>query len=132
MKEHELSWRWRARRGLTMRIEHTAGDKAFVDYSGNKLHLVDPQTGECIPVELFVGVLGASNYTYAEASMTQRGHDFIDSNVRELDDARAGAAAALRPSLDPPEPLAGPLGLPQLARAEPMWRALAAVLWDTR
>lgn len=51
------------------------------------------------------------------------------AEVRELDDARAGAAAALRPSVDPPEPLAGPLGLPQLARAEPMWRALTAVLW---
>lgn len=54
------------------------------------------------------------------------------AEVRELDDALAGAAAALRPSVDPPAPLAGPLGLPQLARAEPMWRALTAVLWDAR
>lgn len=87
---------WLKRRGLTMRIEHVASDKAFVDYSGNKLHLVDPRTGECTPVELFVGVLGASNYTYAEASMTQRGHDFIDSNARMLE-YFGGVPAALVP-----------------------------------
>lgn len=87
---------WLKRRELTMRIEHVAGDKAFVDYSGNKLHLVDPRTGECTPVELFVGVLGASNYTYAEASMTQRGHDFIDSNARMLE-YFGGVPAAMVP-----------------------------------
>src|SRR5690606_18575636 len=77
----ELYRAWLKRRGLTMRIEHAAGDKAFVDYSGNKLHIADRQTGECIAVELFVGVLGASNLTYAEASMTQRGHDVIASHA---------------------------------------------------
>ena len=46
-----------------MRHEHFAGDKAFVDYAGKKPHFVDPATGEVIEVELFVGVLGASNYT---------------------------------------------------------------------
>lgn len=92
----ELYRAWLKRRGLTMRIEHVAGDKAFVDYSGKRLHIVDRQTGECTPVELFVGVLGASNYTYAEASMTQRGHDFIASNTRMLE-YFGGVPAALVP-----------------------------------
>ena len=92
----ELYRAWLKTRGLTMRIEHKAGDKAFVDYSGNRLHIVDRQTGECIPVELFVGVLGASNYTFAEASMTQRGHDFIASNARMLE-YFGGVPAALVP-----------------------------------
>ncbi|MCY0993105.1 IS21 family transposase [Nannocystis sp. ILAH1] len=92
----ELYRAWLKRRGLTLRIDHVAGDKAFVDYSGNKLHIVDPNTGECIAVELFVGVLGASNLTYAEASMTQRGHDFIASNARMLE-YFGGVPAALVP-----------------------------------
>ena len=55
-----------------MRQVHKAGEKAFVDYSGKKPHLVDPKTGEVIEVELFVAVLGASNYTFAEATRTQQ------------------------------------------------------------
>ena len=88
--------RWVKRRGLTMKILHHAGDKCFIDYSGAKLHLTDPQTGERVAVELFVAVLGASNYTYAEASATQRGVDFIASNVRALE-FFGGAPAALVP-----------------------------------
>jgi transposase len=73
---------WLSRRGLTMRQEHIAGEKTFVDYAGKKPHVVDPHTGEVRDVELFVAVLGASNYTYAEATLTQRGPDFIQSHVR--------------------------------------------------
>ena len=75
---------WLKRRGQTMRQEHLAGEKLFVDYAGKKPSIVDPTTGEVIPVELFVTVLGASNYTYAEATLTQRGPDFIASHVRAL------------------------------------------------
>src|SRR2546429_144735 len=60
------------------------GEKAFVDYSGKKPHIVDPKTGECIDVELFVAALGASNYTYSEATLTQSGPDWIASHVRTL------------------------------------------------
>ena len=67
-----------------MRQEHFAGEKLFIDYAGKKPHIVDPKTGEVIDVELFVAVLGASNYTYAEATLTQRTPDFIASNVRAL------------------------------------------------
>lgn len=73
---------WLKKRGLTMRQEHRAGEKLFIDYSGKKPHIVDPKTGEVVEVELFVAVLGASNYTYAEATLTQRGPDFIASHQR--------------------------------------------------
>lgn len=87
---------WLKRRGLTMRQEHLAGEKLFVDYAGKKPRIVDPATGEAIEVELFVAVLGASNYTYAEATLTQRGPDFIASHVRALQ-AIGGVPAALVP-----------------------------------
>jgi transposase len=75
---------WLKRRGLTMRQEHFAGEKLFIDYAGKKPHIVDPKTGEVSDVELFVAVLGASNYTYAEATLTQRGPEFIASHIRAL------------------------------------------------
>lgn len=92
----ELYRAWLGRRGLTMKLEHRAGDKAFVDYSGVKLHIVDRSTGEVTPVEFFVGVLGASNFTFAEATMTQRSPDFIGSHVRMLE-CFGGVPAALVP-----------------------------------
>lgn len=55
-----------------MRQHHAAGDKVFVDYSGKKLAIVDPATGEVRTAELFVAVLGASSYTYAAASWSQK------------------------------------------------------------
>lgn len=66
----------------TMRQEHVAGDKVFVDYSGKKLGVVDAQTGVIREAEIFVGVLGASNFTFAEASWTQGVPDWIGSHVR--------------------------------------------------
>jgi transposase len=76
--------RWAANRRLTMRQQHRAGDKLFIDDSGKKPHLVNPETGELVDVELFVAVMGASNYTYAEVTATQRVADFVGSNVRTL------------------------------------------------
>ena len=66
----------------TMRQEHAAGDKVFVDYSGKKVPIVDRKTGEVREAELFVGVLGASSYTFAEATWTQTLPDWIGSHVR--------------------------------------------------
>lgn len=76
--------KWLAAHRLSMRQEHRAGEKLYIDYSGKKPHIVDRVTGERIEVELFVAVLGASNYTYAEATLTQRGAEFIASNARAL------------------------------------------------
>jgi len=68
-----------------MRQVHTAGEKTFVDYAGQRPALVDAATGEIVAVELFVAVLGASNYTYAEATLTQRSVDFIQSHTRTVE-----------------------------------------------
>src|SRR5258707_1021426 len=66
----------------TMRQDHPAGDKVFVDYSGKKIMIVDRATGVVREAEIFVAVLGASNYTYAEASWTQKLPDWIEAHVR--------------------------------------------------
>src|SRR5436309_5236520 len=73
---------WLARRRLSMRQVHRAGEKCFVDYAGQKPRLIDPTTGEVLAVELFVAALGASNYTYAEATLTQQVPDWIASHAR--------------------------------------------------
>jgi transposase len=87
---------WLGRQRLSMRQVHKAGDKLFVDYSGKKPEIVDPTTGAVRAVELFVAVLGASNYTYAEATETQRSTDFIASHGRALE-FLAGVPAAIVP-----------------------------------
>jgi transposase len=66
----------------TMRQTHVAGHKAFVDYSGKKVPIADPLTGEVRMAEIFVAVLGASNLTYAEATWTQTLPDWIGAHVR--------------------------------------------------
>jgi transposase len=68
-----------------MRQTHRAGEKAFVDYSGKKPRIFDRDTGAWIEVELFVMVLGASNYTYAEVTLTQTLPDFVGATVRGLE-----------------------------------------------
>ncbi len=87
---------WLGRQRLSMRQVHKAGDKLFVDYSGKKPEIVDSLTGVVRPVELFVAVRGASNYTYAEATETQRSADFIQSHGRTLE-YLAGVPAAVVP-----------------------------------
>lgn len=77
--------RWKKARALVMRQVHRAGEKLFVDYSGDGPEIVNPRTGEVIRCELFVAVLGASNYTYAEATLTQQSPDWIASNSRTLE-----------------------------------------------
>jgi transposase len=66
----------------TMRQQHVAGHKAFVDYSGKKVPISDPATGTVRMAEIFVAVLGASNLTYAEATWTQTLQDWIGAHVR--------------------------------------------------
>jgi transposase len=78
----EFYRRWCKRRGLSMRQVHRAGEKCFVDYAGTQPSIMDPATGEVTAVELFVAVLGASNYTYAEATRTQQVADWIASHQR--------------------------------------------------
>jgi transposase len=78
----ELYNAWADRLKVTMRQVHKAGEKCFVDYSGKRPSIVDAKTGARTEVELFVAVMGASNYTYVEATATQRSSDWIASHVR--------------------------------------------------
>jgi transposase len=71
--------RWSKKASPVMHINHKAGDKMYVDYAGKKLELVDEQSGEIKEVEFFVATLGASQYTYAEATPSQSKEDFIQS-----------------------------------------------------
>ncbi len=66
----------------TMRLVHKAGEKLFVDYAGQTIPVVRPQTDEVCQAQLFVAVLGASNYTYVEAQWQQDLPSWIGGHVR--------------------------------------------------
>ena len=78
----ELYRRWEGRLSPTMRQAHIAGAKMFVDYAGQTIEFMDGLTGEVHAAQLFVACLGASSYTYAEATMTQSLPDWTGSHVR--------------------------------------------------
>ena len=70
-------WTWCGKLDLVMRQVHRAGEKLFVDYAGMRASVTDPATGE-----VREAALGASNYTYAEATWTQGLEDWIGAHVR--------------------------------------------------
>ena len=76
---------WRGAQGLPMRQTHLAGEKVFVDYAGQTVSAVDPESGLVRRAFVFVGAMGASHFTYAEASWTQGLPDWVMSHVRMLD-----------------------------------------------
>ncbi len=76
--------KWRDRQKRSMRQQHRAGEKAFIDYAGPTVPVVDRHTGEIRNARVFVGVPGASSYTYAEATHTQSLPDWIGSHQRML------------------------------------------------
>jgi len=78
----ELYRAWEGRLLPTMRQTHVAGERLFVDYAGTTLDVIDASTGEAMPAQVFVAALGASNYTYAEATWTQGLADWIGSHTR--------------------------------------------------
>ena len=73
---------WKGRRDVTMRQNHPAGERIFVDWAGAKIPIHDPSTGEVRPASVFVAVLGASNYTYVEATASETVGDWIGAHVR--------------------------------------------------
>jgi len=99
----------------SMRQQHRAGEKLFVDYAGQTVPIVDPETGEAEQAQIFVAVLGASNYTYAEATWTQQLEDGCMSHKRTFefiggvpelvvpDNLKSGVSKACRyePDLNP-------------------------------
>ncbi len=84
----DLYGQWRKKLRLTMRQTHKAGEKLFVDYCDG-LSIVDRESGEKILTQLFVGVWGASNYTYAEASLRQDKESWLMAHVRALEYSQA-------------------------------------------
>jgi transposase len=85
---YEYSWfcqhfrAWQKDLDLVMRQEHKAGEKVFIDWAGDTIALIDATTGEMRPCYLFLGVLGASNYTYAEPTTTQDTAAFLGCHAR--------------------------------------------------
>jgi transposase len=75
---------WRQRLSVTLRQTHAPGEKLFVDYAGPTVPIIDGSTGEIRHAQVFVAVLGASNYTYIEATWSQQLPDWIGSHVRAL------------------------------------------------
>src|SRR5205823_11417486 len=75
---------WASKLDVVMRQTHRAGEKLFVDYAGQGIPVVNRHSGEVHEAVIFVAVLGASSYTYAEATWTQSLPDWIGSHVRTL------------------------------------------------
>ena len=111
----ELYQRWRSKQDVVLRQEHKAGEKLFVDYAGDTIPIHDPHGGPELQASLFVAVLGASNYTYAEATENQQLENWIGSHIRAFefmngiaellvpDNTRTGVSRACRyePDLNP-------------------------------
>ena len=87
---------WSNRVNPVMHMNHKAGDKMYVDYAGKTLSIIDQDTGEIKEVQFFVAILGASQYTYAEASMSQQKEDFVTS-VENAIQFFGGTPAAIVP-----------------------------------
>jgi transposase len=82
----ELYRGWASRVSVTMRQTHAGGDKLFVDYAGDTVPvIIDRLTGKTRPAQIFVAVMGASNFTYAEASWTQALADWIGAHTRAFE-----------------------------------------------
>ena len=111
----ELYQRWRSKLDVVLRLEHKAGEKMFVDWAGSTIPIHDPQGGPAQAGHLFVAVLGASSYTYAEATHDEQLANWISAHVRALefyqgvpalivpDNTKAGVTKACRydPDLNP-------------------------------
>lgn len=107
--------RWRGKQKRSMRQHHTAGEKCFVDYGGSTVSIINGSTGEIREAQIFVATLGASNFTFAEATWTQSLQDWLGSHVRMMeyfggctaiivpDNLRSGVSKACRydPDLNP-------------------------------
>jgi Transposase and inactivated derivatives len=76
---------WCGEHKISMRQTHYAGEKLFVDYAGHTIPIYNKSNDEVVKAQIFIAVLGASNYTYAEATMTQELSNWISSNVRAFE-----------------------------------------------
>lgn len=76
---------WAGKLNLVMRQTHQAGEKLFIDYAGQTVPVIDPRTGVVRDAQIFVACMGASQYTYAEATWSQGLADWIASHIRCLE-----------------------------------------------
>lgn len=107
--------RWKKHLSVCLRQTHKAGEKLFVDYAGQTIPVVERETGEIRQAQIFVAVLGASNYTFAHAAFDQGLPNWIISHIRALeyfggvpevivpDNLKSGVAKACRyePEINP-------------------------------
>ena len=112
---HELFRRWKQKLDVSLRQTHRAGKKMFVDYAGHRVPVVERETGKAREAEIFVAVLGASNYTFSEATWDQSLGSWIGSHIHAFeyfegvpeivvpDNLKAGVSKACRyePDLNP-------------------------------
>lgn len=106
---------WLSLQRRSLRMTHRAGEKLFIDYCGPTIPIVNPETGEFRSAQIFVATLGASSYTYVEATWSQSSEDWLASHVRCLeflggvpeilvpDNLKAGVSKACRydPDINP-------------------------------
>lgn len=76
--------KWKQDKKISMHIDHKAGDKMYIDYTGNKMEIEDRKTGLKRSVEVYVAILPASQLTYVEASLSQNQEDFMRSTERAI------------------------------------------------
>ena len=95
----DLYHEWAGRRSVWMRQDHKAGERMFVDYAGGMVAVVDRETGATRQAQVFVAVLGASSYTYAEATWTQAIGDWVGSHVRAFEYFEGVAALVVSDNL---------------------------------
>jgi len=76
---------WHGKRDLVMRQHHLAGEKLFVDFSGTTIPYVNRHTGEIHKAEIFVAVMGASNYTFVMALESQQVEHWILGHVKAFE-----------------------------------------------
>jgi len=82
----ELYHKWRKGLDISMRQEHLAGEKLFIDYAGQTVPIINPETGTvAFKAQIFVATFGASNYSFAEATTSQKLPDWIKSHIRALE-----------------------------------------------
>ena len=80
-----LYHQWAEKLDPCLRQEYRAGEKLFVDYAGQTMEIIDPETGEIHEAQIFVATLGASNYTFAEATLSQDLPSWIQSHVHAFE-----------------------------------------------
>lgn len=81
----QLYRNWRGKQAISLRQEHRAGEKLFIDFAGETIPIIDAKTGAVTEGHLFVGVLGCSNYTYAEVTPTQQLPEWIGAQINALE-----------------------------------------------